>query len=68
MLARLAEAHLGRGDLEQALALSAEAVGAAAGVRRLMAAEVLLSGVRVLLAGGRMEDAEEIERVIDVAS
>jgi tetratricopeptide (TPR) repeat protein len=68
LLSRLAEAHLGRGDLARALSLSAEAVGAAEGVRRLGAAEVLLSRARVLLAGGRVEDALEIERVIEAAS
>ncbi len=68
LLARLAEAHLGRGDLERALDLSAEAVGAAEGLRRLGAADVLLSRARVLLAGGRVEDADEIARVIEAAS
>jgi tetratricopeptide (TPR) repeat protein len=68
LLARLAEAHLGRGDLAKARSLSAEAVGAAEGLRRLGAADVHLSRARVLLAGGRVEDADEIERVIEAAS
>ncbi len=68
LLARLAEAHLGRGDLERALALSAEAVEAAKGLRRLGAADVLLSRARVLLAYGRAQDADEIERAIEAAS
>jgi len=68
LLGRLAEAHLGRGDLDRALALSAEAVQAAEGLRRLGAADVLLGRARVLLAGGRAEDGDEIERAIEAAS
>jgi class 3 adenylate cyclase/tetratricopeptide (TPR) repeat protein len=67
LLARLAEAHLGRGDLDRALALSAEAVAAAEGVRRLGVADVLLGRARVLLTAGRVEDADEIERTIEAA-
>src|SRR5439155_6682725 len=68
LLGRLAEAHLGRGDLDRALALSAEAVQAAEGLRRLGAADVLLGRARVLLTAGRVEDVEEIERALEMAS
>jgi tetratricopeptide (TPR) repeat protein len=66
LLARLAEAHLGRGDLEAALALSADAVAAAAASRRLAAADAFLARARVLLATDG--DRKEVERVLGAAA
>jgi predicted ATPase/class 3 adenylate cyclase len=68
LLARLAEAHLGRAENEQALAVSAEAVARAEGVQRLACVEAYLSRARVLLAAAPDTDPAEIERLLESAT
>ncbi len=65
--ARTAEAHAAVGRLESALTLSEEAVGLAARMERLSAADAFLGRARVLLALPDTPDAE-IERMLDSAT
>jgi tetratricopeptide (TPR) repeat protein len=67
LLARTAEAHAAVGRLDSALALSEEAVGLAASIKRLPAADAFLGRARVLLALSDTPIAE-IERMLDGAA
>ena len=68
VLARLAEACLGKGNFERALELSAEAIQRSEGARRLGAVEAHLSRARVLTAISPERDAAEIVRLLDRAT
>ncbi len=68
VLARLAEACLGKGDWQRALELSAEAVTRAEGGRRLGSVEAHHARARVLIATSAERDADEIVRLLDGAA
>jgi adenylate cyclase len=68
VLARLAEACLGKDDRERALELSAEAVRRAEGGRRLGSVEAYQARARVLIATSAQRDADEIVRLLDRAA
>ncbi|MGH7821026.1 MAG: hypothetical protein ACREQ9_14780, partial [Candidatus Binatia bacterium] len=68
LLARLAEAHLGRGDEERALAISAEAAAGAGTTKRLGAADVFLARSRILLTADARKYAVEVARLLDSAA
>jgi class 3 adenylate cyclase/tetratricopeptide (TPR) repeat protein len=67
LLSRLAEAHLGRGDVERAMAIADQAAATARGVKRLAAATAFLAFARVRGAAGVGHEAE-IERALDSAA
>ena len=68
VLARLAEACLGKGNWQRALELSAEAVTRAEGGRRLGSVEAHHARARVLIATSAERDADEIVRLLDRAA
>src|SRR5262249_8762693 len=68
VLARLADACLGKGDWPHALELSAEAATRAEGSRRLGAVEAYQARARVLIATSPERDADEIVRLLDRAA
>jgi tetratricopeptide (TPR) repeat protein len=68
VLARLAEACLGKGNHQRALELSAEAVTRAEGGRRLGSVEAHHAHARVLIATSAERDADEIIRLLDRAA
>ncbi len=68
VLGRLAEAYLGKGDIDRALELSAEAVKRAEGGRRLGSVEAHHARARVLIVTSPERDAEEIARLLDRAA
>src|SRR5262249_588110 len=68
ILARLAEACLGKGNLERALELSAEAVTRAEGGRRLGSLEAHHARARVLIATSAERTADEIVHLLDRAA
>ena len=68
VLARLAEACLGKGNRQRALELSAEAVKRAEGGRRLGSVEAHHARARVLIATSAERDADEIVRLLDRAA
>jgi tetratricopeptide (TPR) repeat protein len=68
ILARLAEACLGKGDYQRALELSAEAIKRAEGNRRLGAVEAHQARARVLIATSAEREVDEIIRLLDHAA